>query len=96
MAIRIIQTITGKGVVRSKDGKRTPVKYELTEFQEEIRAGHMEDPNASIPGLKQIRGWVDPVCFPGDELTLELHDRRKLMFFFKDTNGNIVGSGDFF
>ena len=96
MGMRLIQSVTGKGTVRSKDGKHVHVKYELTEFQEEVRAGHMGDPNASILGLKQIRGWVEPVSFIGDELTLELQDNRKLKFFFTDTNGKIVGSGGFF
>jgi hypothetical protein len=51
----------------------------------------MGNPHATIPGLKDVRGSVTPVCFFGEnDLTLAMKDGRRLKFFFTDGVGTIA------
>lgn len=90
--MRQIETMKGKGTVTSRDGtQQVSVQYELHLYQQEIPAGTLADPTATLPGLKEIRGHVKPVCFFGQNgLTLQMQDGRKLQFFFTDTEGSIA------
>jgi hypothetical protein len=89
--MRVIERLNGAGTVMSPSGALTPVRYDLQVLQEEISAGTLEHPHATIPGLKSIRGQIQPVCFFGEtELTLEMNDARKMKFFFRDGHGSIV------
>ncbi len=88
--MRCIETMKGDGTVTADDGEQFSVKYELNVYQDEIPAGNMDDPRATIPGLKDIRGWVEPVRLFDQTLTLEMQDGRKLKFFFTDSHGNIA------
>lgn len=83
-----IDTLRGKGFATGNAGK-TPVEYELRIDQKQIPVGV-----GSIPGTKEIYGWVRPFCGPmGEVLNLELEDGHTMKFFFKDNQGSIVGSG---
>jgi len=89
--MRHIERMGGGGTVTSSRGEQKPVQYDLHVYQEEISVGTLENPNATIPGMKDIRGGVDPVCFFGDkDLTLETKDGRKMKFFFTDKRGTIA------
>ena len=88
--MRIVEALRGKGMVTTEDGQQVSVEYDLKVCQEEISAGSMENPTASIPGMKSIEGHVKPVRFFGQELTLELEDKRKIKFFFTDMRGTIA------
>jgi hypothetical protein len=84
---RRIDTITGKGTVTSNGGKQAV-------YQNDIPADHMQNPDATIPGLKRYEGRVLPVCFFGNQdLTLEMQDGRELKFFFTDMRGSIATKG---
>lgn len=76
------------------DGERAqqaPGTCDLDVWQEDIPAGMQNAPDATIPGLKEIRGTVDPVCcFGREDLILTMEDGRKLKFFFTDMNGSIA------
>jgi hypothetical protein len=51
----------------------------------------MENPHATMPGLKEIQGRIEPVCFFGESgLLLQMKDGRKLKFFFTDMQGHIA------
>jgi hypothetical protein len=91
-----VETITGKGTVTleddpSEEWSKMPVDYELEIWQEQISTPLMGNPSASVPGMKQIRGWIHPQCCAvGDIATLELNDGRKLKFFYvADTSDEI-------
>ena len=88
--MRCLETMKGSGIVTANDGQQVPVRYELSVYQHEIPAGSMEDPDAKISGLKEVRGTIDPVCFFGEVLTLEMQDRRKIKFMFTDMMGTIA------
>ena len=89
--MRHLETMNGRGTVESNTGEQAAVHYELHVYQDEIPAGNLVEGRATIPGLKQIQGMVQPVCFFGENgLTLEMQDRRKLKFFFTDTHGSIA------
>jgi len=86
-----VERMNGSGTVTSVSGDQKPVQYDLHVYQEEISVRTLENPNATIPGMKDIRGRVDPVCFFGDsDLTLEMKDGRKMKFFFTDSRGTIA------
>jgi hypothetical protein len=88
--MRHVETMNGSGTVTSGSGEQKPVRYEIDVYQEQIPVGSMTNPGATIPGLKDIRGRVEPVCFFGDgDLTLQMRDGRKMKFFFTDGRGTI-------
>ncbi len=88
-----LETLQGKGFVPTKSGK-TPVEYELRIYQQEIRAKSLENPSGTIPGLKEIHGWVRPFCGSmGEALSLEMQDGRTVSFFFTDSQGSIAVRG---
>ncbi len=91
--MRILESLTGKGTVISRDGTRTPVEYELQVLQDEVPAGHLDDPHASIPGLKSVHGRVLPALSLGEMATLELKDGRRAKFFWRDSRGSVTVSG---
>jgi hypothetical protein len=44
--------------------------------------------------MKQIQGWVRPVCASlGEPLTLEMNDGKTARFFFKDRQGTVAVNG---
>jgi hypothetical protein len=86
-----IETLRGIGTVTSNAGQQVPVNYELHVYQQEIPAGTMDNPHATVPGLKEIRGRIEPVCFFGENgLALQMQDKRKILFFFTDMRGSIA------
>jgi len=92
--MRHLETIRGRGTMTSNSGEKVPVTYDLSVDQEQIRAGSLNDPTATIPGLKRVSGTVLPVRFFGENgLQLEMEDRRKLRFFFTDMHGSIAPNG---
>jgi hypothetical protein len=89
--MRHIETMKGKGTVTGNSGQQVPVTYELHVYQSQVPAGTLDDPRATVPGLKEIRGRIEPVSFYGQErLLLEMQDGRKLRFFFTDMRGSIA------
>ena len=81
----------GRGKVTGNEGKQVAVQYELDVYQDDIPAGNLLDPSATIPGLKRFEGWVLPVCFFAENgLLLEMQDGRKLKFAFTDSQGAIA------
>jgi hypothetical protein len=85
-----IETMKGSGTVTGRHGQPVPVKYDLSVYQHDIPATTLKVPHALIPGLKEVRGRVEPVGFLGLTQVLEMADQRKLEFFFKDSDGNIA------
>jgi hypothetical protein len=70
--------------IREHLSKPAPVSYELLVYQQEIPAGTLDGPQATVPGLKEIGGRIEPVCFFGEnELKLQTQDRRKLLFVLR-------------
>lgn len=89
--MRHLETMNGRGIMTSNAGEQVAVGYELHVYQDEIHAGTLDNPGAALPGLKEIRGTVQPVRFFGENgLTLEMEDGRKLKFFFTVTQGSIA------
>ena len=89
--MRHLETMKGRGTMTSNAGERVAVQYELKVYQNEIDAGSLNNPGATIPGMKRITGTVQPVRFFGENgLTLEMQDGRKLKFFFTDSHGSIA------
>lgn len=89
-----LETIKGRGTMTSSSGEKVPVTYDLSVDQEEIGAGSLNFPTATIPGMKSISGTVLPVRFFGENgLLLEMTDGRTLTFFFTDTHGSIATNG---
>ena len=85
-----IETLKGSGTVTVRDGQQVSVKYDLSVYEEDIPVTTFSTPRASISGLKEVRGRVDPVGFVGQTLMLEMEDQRRLEFFFRDADGNIA------
>lgn len=89
--MRVIEQMSGSGTATSSSGEQKTVRYSLQVLQQEIPCGTLDNPNATIPGIKEIRGRVDPVCFFGDgDVLLEMQDGRKMKFFFTNGNGSIA------
>lgn len=86
--MRFIEAMKGTGAMTSNAGERVPVQYELHVYQEQIPAGTMQSPHATVPRMKEIRGTVLPVRFFGESgLLLEMQDGRKLKFFLGTRTG---------
>ena len=65
------------------------MQYELHIYQHDIPVGV-----GSIPGTKEIRGWVTPFCGGFREiLVLEMQDGATVSFFFADSVGSILSTG---
>jgi hypothetical protein len=91
---KLIEKIEGSGTVTSSSGEHAAVHYVLHIYQDQISVANMQNPNATMPGIKSIEGPVLPVCFFRDpDLTLELQDGRKLKFSFTDMHGSIATKG---
>lgn len=89
--MRHLETMKGRGTVTANNGDQFGAQYELRVYQDEIDAGSLNNPGATIPGMKTIQGVVQPVRFFGENgLTLEMQDGRKLKFLFTDTHGSIA------
>jgi hypothetical protein len=91
--MRHLETVKGEGQVIAPAGG-TKVRYELNVYQNEINVGSTTNPSAKIGGLKDIRGWVRPVCGSlGEMLKLEMADGTSVNFMFEDRKGSIRCSG---
>jgi hypothetical protein len=89
----LIETIKGNGVLRAPDGTVQEIKYDLKVYQNMIPTPNQGDPNAKIPGLKEIRGRIEPVCFVGvNGVTLQLLDGSKLGILVTDSGGAVHAS----
>jgi|NGEPerStandDraft_6_1074524.scaffolds.fasta_scaffold123790_2 hypothetical protein len=83
---RLLETMKGTGTVTANSGEQIAVRYELHVYQDEVPVGTMENPHATMPGLKEYRGVIQPVRFFSESgLLLEMQDGRKLKFFFTDS-----------
>jgi hypothetical protein len=90
-SMRHVETMKGSGTVTPSSGEAVAVRYELHVYQKEIPAGTLANPHATIPGMKEIQGRIQPVCFFGEDgLLLQMQDGRKLKFFFTDSSGAIA------
>jgi hypothetical protein len=88
--MRHIENMRGSGTVAAPNGESQSVSYNLDAYQNEIPVGSHE----TIPGMKQITGRINPVCFFGQNgVVLQMQDGRKMKFFFKDMTGAIGFSG---
>lgn len=82
-------------------GIEASVSYRIHEFQERIPTGTLDNPSASIPGLKTLSihlEFSDPRHMPHistDKLTLHLADGRKLALYYSG-QGQFQPTGDFF
>jgi hypothetical protein len=97
---RIIEgNIKGRGVL-TLGSLTTPtahheVTYYLDVYQNVIRVPNMGDPNATIGGLKEVRGRIAPVYFMGlNDVNLQLEDGRRMNLIVRDTGGAVVGGFD--
>jgi hypothetical protein len=86
----LIDILRGEGTGITKTGK-TQVEYELQIYQHWLTVGN----DQSVPGLKEIHGWIRPVFGKDKEmLTLEMNDESMLKFSFADGNGSITANGE--
>ena len=96
----LIDKLPGTGPVYDESGERVgEARYMLWVYQEMKSAGTLQDPDAELPGLKDIRGRVeglDTFDLLGKTLTLHLEDGRHLDFLIENSGGDIAGSGDFY
>ncbi len=97
---KLIDELSGTGAVYDESGKRVgEARYMLWVYQEMKFAGTLQDPDAELPGLKDIKGRVenlDTFDLLGKTLTLHLEDGRHLDFLIENSGGDIAGSGDFY
>ena len=61
LRMKHLERMQGTGTVTSCNGNRKSVQYDLHVYEEEFSARTLEDPTATISGLKDIRGRVEPV-----------------------------------
>src|SRR4051812_28067675 len=88
--MQLLERLQGNGTVTTRNGEQKLVQYNIYIYAEEINAGTQENPNATIPGTRDLRGRVEPICFFNDkELTLTMQDGRNLHFCFTDKQGSI-------
>jgi hypothetical protein len=88
--MRHLETLRGSGFIPAQTGK-TKVEFEFQIHQEQIPVRSSPNPNATIPGMKSVRGWVRPfVGSLGQMLTLEMDDGQTAKFFFTDTQGSVT------
>jgi hypothetical protein len=89
--VQHIENMNGRGTVTSNIGEEIAVRYDLHVYQDEIHPGTLANPGATLPGLKEITGVIQPVRFFGENgLLLEMADGRRLKFFFTDSRGSIA------
>ena len=73
-------SMKGNGVAVADDGRRVSVEYEIREHQERISSSTLDDPGASVPGLKSMDGYLTPECFPDEsQFTLEAENGQKYL-----------------
>ena len=91
--------IKGKGVLTvgslAAPAAHHDVTYNLDVYQTVIRVPNMDDPNAAIGGLKEVRGRIAPVYFTGlNDVKLQLQDGGRMNLIVSDTGGAVVGGFD--
>jgi hypothetical protein len=89
----LIDEIKGKGILTAPDGTSREITYHLDVYQNMIPTPNQGDPNAKIPGLKEIRGRIATVYFTGiNGVTLQLQDGRKMNLLVTDSGGAVHAS----
>ncbi len=100
--VELIEEPSGVGEVYRKDGDLVgQAGYHLQIFQEHKDAGTMGDTTRTVPGLRQIEGWVtglDNFALMDERamLTLHLDDGRSLDFQVGDLNGLVIANSDLY
>jgi hypothetical protein len=95
---RILESPTGQGEIYQEDKFLQTVNYHLTHYEEVLTANSFGG-SSEVEGSQGIEGTLrDGQIFNlvGERLTLHLNDGRRLNFFFRHSNGSIVGDGDFY
>ena len=92
--MRQVEHLQGKGIVTTDQGKVISVEYDIQITKEGVDGGHER---ASNQGLKNTSGVVDSsqdssfiLVYFGQSMTLQMEGGRRLRFFHKDIDGNIV------
>jgi hypothetical protein len=97
--VPILEQPSGRGLLVG-DAIEAQVSYALRVTQETIRAGHLGDPGATIPGVQAIEGQVsldDPMqeaALVGKTAILQLQDGRRLRVIMVG-RGQIKATGGF-
>ena len=83
-----LERVSGRGSVYKEDGALLiEADYKIVVSQEFLVHGKDRS-----PGLKDIRGWIEPPDWApiGEALRLHLEDGRRLDFFYHDSDGAIA------
>jgi hypothetical protein len=95
---RILESPSGRGEIYQDDKFLQTVNYHLTHYQE-VSTLQYSGGSEEIKGARGIEGTLRGGQFfglVGERLILHLSDGRHLNFFFRNSNGLIVGDGDFY
>lgn len=103
---RHLQTYEGRSRLVQEGQRPLAVVYTLEEYQDVIDAGSMDDPHATIPGMKSLEGQIRTqdgsflVVSLREPLVLHLQDGRRLKLLIRRTTGRggavVIGNGGFF
>lgn len=94
---RILERLSGVGVLEDDSGGRHPVSYQLIVTEDEIEIGN----GMTMPGLRDIGGVVEPKnpillldLMTGDSpVVLHLEDGRKAPLLIVSSEGAVAGAG---
>jgi hypothetical protein len=95
---RILESPAGQGKIYQEDKFIQTVNYNLIHYKEGLTANSFGG-SSEVEGMRGIEGSLSGGQFfnlVGERLTLHLNDGRRLNFFFRHSNGLIVGDGNFY
>lgn len=91
MARKLVETLSGSGVIYAGDQLLRTTQYHLEIFSE---AAPNAEPAISIEGHVDIAGMAEAVVLAGPEvLTLQIEDGRRVAFTLTSTGGRIHAQG---
>ena len=96
MTRRVLESLSGVGVVHAGEMLLRTTHYELSLWSDDQPRAPGEDPKAgaSIDGHIDITGIAEAVVLAGPgTLTLTIEDGRRMAFQLTNTGGGIVGRG---
>lgn len=94
----ILESLSGRGDIYQENKFLQTVNYHLSHYQE-VSTLHHSGGSEEIKGARGIEGTLRGGQFfglVGERLILHLSDGSRLNFFFRNSNGSIVGDGDFY
>jgi hypothetical protein len=95
----VVEHITGRGILTCSRGD-AKVSYSIRVEREELPAASLDNPSATILGLKRITATINFAKLAqqpevNDKLLLQLEDGRKLSCYYLGA-GCLLGTGGFY